>query len=187
MSWICFPLKFTSNALKFDGLNTIITFRGTNLSVGHFAFSLELSQFLPIEERFMRQVRDFTSKAAAAALQRIFKITLGVKQSNNSITDAYWRMLTLLLLPATATPTEFIKWEREIFYPKRSIGNKKESLQLRNYLSRKNFVWSFNLSKKVPKTILKSVLKKQYNWAFTPSKIYVVICITCHLCNMLFA
>ena len=89
MSWICFPLKFTSNALKFDGLNTIITFRGTNLSVGHFAFSLELSQFLPIEERFMRQVRDFTSKAAAAALQRIFKITLGVKQSNNSITDAY--------------------------------------------------------------------------------------------------
>ena len=75
--------------LIFDGRNTIITFRGTNLSVGHFAFSLELSQFLPIEERFMRQVRDFTSKAAAAALQRIFKITLGVKQSNNSITDAY--------------------------------------------------------------------------------------------------
>ena len=88
MSWICFTLKFTY-ALKFDGtMNTIITFRGTNLSVGHFAFSLELSQFLPIEERFMRQVRDFTSKAAAA-LQRIFKITLGVKQSNNSITDAY--------------------------------------------------------------------------------------------------
>ena len=179
MSWICFTLKFTY-ALKFDGtMNTIITFRGTNLSVGHFAFSLELSQFLPIEERFMRQVRDFTSKAAAA-LQRIFKITLGVKQSNNSITDAYWRMLTLLLLPATATPTEFIKWEREIFYPKRSIGNKKESLQLRNYLSRKNFVWSFNLSKKVPKTIIISILKKQYDWAFTPFNNYAVICVKRH-------
>ena len=92
-------------------------------------------------------------------------------------TDACWRCCCCRPQP----PTEFIKWEREIFYPKRSIGNKKESLQLRNYLSRKNFVWSFNLSKKVPKTIITSILKKQYDWAFTPSKIQSVICVTCYL------
>ena len=84
--------------LIFDGRNTIITFRGTNLSVGHFAFSLELSRFLPIEERFMRQVRDFTSKAAA--LQRIFKITLGVKQRGATASHTH---------ADAAGPTEFIK------------------------------------------------------------------------------
>ena len=41
-------------------------------------------------------------------------------------------------------------------------------------------VWSFNLFKKVPNTILKSFLKKQYDWAFTPFNNYAVICVKRH-------